>query len=79
MLQDDSARCDLGTVADVSYPEGDKITLQDVFLFEQEAYENGKVIGGVKPTGVRPKFMPKIEEAGISLPPSIFGMAAGFF
>ena len=66
-------------ITEVQGMEGDKITLQDVFLFEQEAYENGKVIGGVKPTGVRPKFMPKIEEAGISLPPSIFGMAAGFF
>ena len=59
--------------------EGDKVTLQDVFLFEQEAYENGKVIGAIKPTGVRPKFMPKIEEAGIALPPSIFGLSQGYF
>lgn len=66
-------------ITEVQGMEGDKITLQDVFLFEQEAYENGKIIGGIKPTGVRPKFMPKIEESGISLPPSIFGMAAGFF
>src|SRR5437016_3723399 len=66
-------------ITEVQGMEGDKITLQDVFLFEQEAYENGRVIGGVKPTGVRPKFMPKIEESGIALPPSIFGMAAGFF
>jgi pilus assembly protein CpaF len=37
------------------------------------------VIGQIKPTGVRPKFMPKIEEAGIELPPTIFGLtAAGF-
>jgi pilus assembly protein CpaF len=66
-------------ITEVQGMEGDKITLQDVFLFEQEAFENGKVIGSVKPTGVRPKFMPKIEESGISLPPSIFGMAPGFF
>jgi pilus assembly protein CpaF len=56
-----------------------KVTLQDVFLFEQESYENGKVVGSIKPTGVRPKFMPKIEDSGIQLPPSIFGLAAGFF
>ena len=49
------------------------------FLFEQESFEDGKVIGAIKPTGVRPKFMPKIEDAGIQLPPSIFGLAAGFF
>jgi pilus assembly protein CpaF len=66
-------------ITEVQGMEGDKITLQDVFLFEQEAYENGKVIGSVKPTGVRPKFMPKIEESGIQLPPSIFGLSAGYF
>jgi pilus assembly protein CpaF len=67
-------------ITEVQGMEGDKITLQDVFLFEQEAFENGRVIGGVKPTGVRPKFMPKIEDSGITLPPSIFGLTGnGFF
>jgi pilus assembly protein CpaF len=66
-------------ITEVQGMEGDKITLQDVFLFEQEAFENGKVIGSIKPTGVRPKFMPKIEESGISLPPTIFGLSAGYF
>jgi pilus assembly protein CpaF len=66
-------------ITEVQGMEGDKITLQDVFLFEQEAFENGKIIGGVKPTGVRPKFMPKIEDSGIQLPPSIFGLTGGFF
>jgi pilus assembly protein CpaF len=66
-------------ITEVQGMEGDKITLQDVFLFEQEAFENGKVTGSIKPTGVRPKFMPKIEDSGISLPPSIFGLTAGFF
>src|SRR3954454_2636883 len=66
-------------ITEVQGMEGDKVTLQDVFLFEQEAFENGKVIGAVKPSGVRPKFMPKIEEAGITLPPSIFGLSNGYF
>ncbi len=66
-------------ITEVQGMEGEKITLQDVFLFEQEAYENGRVIGAIKPTGVRPKFMPKIEEAGIQLSPTIFGLAQGYF
>src|SRR5579859_5533988 len=66
-------------ITEVQGMEGDKVTLQDVFLFEQESYENGKVVGQIKPTGVRPKFMPKIEDSGIQLSPSIFGLAAGFF
>ena len=61
-------------ITEVQGMEGDKITLQDVFLFEQEAFENGKVHGAIKPSGVRPKFMPKIEDAGIQLPPTIFGL-----
>jgi pilus assembly protein CpaF len=61
-------------ITEVQGMEGDKIILQDIFLFDQEAFENGKVIGSIKPTGVRPKFMSKIEDAGIQLPPTIFGV-----
>ena len=66
-------------ITEVQGMEGDTVILQDVFVFEQEAYEAGKVAGRVKPTGVRPKFMPKLEDAGIQLPPSIFGIAPSFF
>src|SRR5919201_1271483 len=61
-------------ITEVQGMEGETIILQDIFLFEQEAFENGKVLGGIKPTGVRPKCMPKIEDAGIQLPPTIFGL-----
>ncbi|MDQ3810137.1 MAG: CpaF family protein, partial [Chloroflexota bacterium] len=66
-------------ITEVQGMEGDKIILQDVFLFDQESFTEGKVIGAIKPTGVRPKFMPKIEEAGIQLSPAIFGLTPGFF
>jgi pilus assembly protein CpaF len=66
-------------VTEVQGMEGEKVTLQDIFVFQQEDYQDGKVIGKIKATGVRPKFMPKIEDAGIHLPPSIFGIAGGFF
>jgi pilus assembly protein CpaF len=66
-------------IAEVQGMEGDVIVLQDIFVFEQEAYEAGKVIGRIKPTGVRPKFMPKFEDAGIRLPPTIFGLVDRFF
>jgi pilus assembly protein CpaF len=66
-------------ITEVQGMEGDKIILQDCFLFEQESFTDGRVIGVIKPTGVRPKFMPKIEDAGIQLPPSIFGLTPGYF
>ena len=62
------------TVTEVSGMEGDVITMTDIFVFEQTGMENGKIVGRLRPTGLRPKFMEKIETAGINLPPSIFGI-----
>jgi pilus assembly protein CpaF len=61
-------------ITEVSGMEGDVITMTDVFAFEQSGYENGKVIGRLRPTGLRPKFIDKIEAAGIHLPASTFGI-----
>ncbi len=61
-------------ITEVSGMEGDVITMTDIFLFEQSGYENGKVIGRLRPTGLRPKFIDKIETSGIHLPASIFGI-----
>jgi pilus assembly protein CpaF len=66
-------------ITEVQGMEGDVVVLQDIFIFEQEAFEGGRVIGRVKPTGVRPKFMPKLEDAGIRLSPTIFGLSDRFF
>ncbi len=61
-------------ITEVSGMEGDVITMTDIFVFEQSGFENGKIIGRLRPTGLRPKFMDKIEASGIHLPPSIFGI-----
>lgn len=61
-------------ITEVGGMEGDVITLTDIFVFEQSGYENGKIIGRLRATGLRPKFMDKIEAAGIHLPASIFGI-----
>jgi pilus assembly protein CpaF len=61
-------------ITEVQRLEGDVIVLQDVFRFHQEAYNGERVVGHTVPTGVRPQFMPKLEDAGIRLPPSVFGL-----
>jgi pilus assembly protein CpaF len=61
-------------ITEISGMEGDVITMTDIFLFETTGYEGGKVVGRLRPTGLRPKFMDKIEAAGIHLPASIFGI-----
>ncbi|MEK6221056.1 MAG: ATPase, T2SS/T4P/T4SS family [Chloroflexota bacterium] len=61
-------------ITEVAGMEGDIITLTDLFAFEQSGFDEGKVVGRMRPTGLRPKFMDKIEAAGIHLPPQIFGI-----
>jgi len=64
------------SITEVAGMEGDVVTLTDLFAFEQTGYEAGNVIGRLRPTGLRPKFMDQIEAAGIHLPPQIFGIGS---
>jgi pilus assembly protein CpaF len=61
-------------ITEVTGMEGDIITMTDIFVYEQIGYENNKVVGRMRPTGLRPKFMEKLEASGIHLPPSVFGI-----
>ncbi len=61
-------------ITEVQGMEGDVITMSEVFKFERVGYEDGRIIGTLRPTGLRPKFMEKIELSGIHLPPGIFGI-----
>jgi pilus assembly protein CpaF len=71
-LRDGSRR--IVAITEVQGMEGDVITMSDIFKFELAGYEGGKAIGALRPTGLRPRSMSKIEAAGIQLPPSVFGM-----
>ncbi len=66
-------------VTEVQGMEGDVLVTQDIFKFENAGTENGKIMGKLKPTGIRPKFMEKLEAASIYLPPNIFGLDKRFF
>jgi pilus assembly protein CpaF len=66
-------------VTEVQGMEGDIIVLQDVFSYEQTGMENGKIVGRLKPTGIRPKFIGRFEQHGIYLPPNVFGVHERLF
>jgi pilus assembly protein CpaF len=66
-------------LTEVQGMEGEVIVTQDVFKFEQAGSKDGKILGRLKPTGVRPKFMEKLEAQNIFLPPQIFGLTSQFF
>ncbi len=60
-------------VTEVQGMEGEVVVLQDIFVFREEGLdENGKVRGSFIPAGIRPRFMPRLERAGIGLDPAIF-------
>jgi pilus assembly protein CpaF len=61
-------------IAEIQGMEGDVITMTDIFIFEQTGLENGRVLGRLRPTGLRPRNIDRIEAAGIHLPASIFGI-----
>jgi pilus assembly protein CpaF len=61
------------SITEVQGLEGDIIVLQDIFTFRQEAVNSeGKVIGRLVPTGVRPKFYDRLEVSGIHIPIGVF-------
>jgi pilus assembly protein CpaF len=61
-------------ITEVQGMEGDMITMSDIFEYEQTGVEGGKIVGRIRPTGIRPKFTDRIEASGIYLPPSVFGV-----
>ncbi|MBN2388536.1 MAG: CpaF family protein [Anaerolineales bacterium] len=74
-LQDGSRR--VTHITEVVGMEGDVITLSDIFKFEQTGVTpEGKVLGQMHPTGIRPMFSQRLEVAGFKLGGEVFG--AGF-
>jgi pilus assembly protein CpaF len=65
-------------ITEVVGMEGDTVVLTDIFKFEQTGIaQNGKIIGELKPTGIRPIFGPRLEAAGFKLGAEIFMPAGG--
>ena len=48
--------------------EGEIITLQDIYRYDYKAM-------GLVPTGVRPEFVDKLGQRGVTLPGGLFGGA----
>lgn len=59
-------------VTEVQGMEGDVVVLGDIFEFKEESVKDGRVIGTLAPTGIRPRFSPRLEAAGYTLRPEIF-------
>jgi pilus assembly protein CpaF len=63
-------------VSEVQGMEGETVVMQDLFMFEQTGIQNGRVIGNLKSTGLRPKFADTFAVNNIELPVGIFDAGA---
>ena len=60
-------------ITEVVGMEGEIVVLTDIFKFEQTGVgEKGKIVGELKPTGIRPIFSPRLEAAGFKLGAEVF-------
>ncbi len=61
------------SISEVTGMEENIISMQDIFVFQKKGIgPNGKVLGTFRPTRIRPRFVDRLQIAGITLPPSTF-------
>jgi len=60
-------------ITEVVGMEGEVVTLQDIFVFKQRGKdEKGRILGEITPTGIKPKFMEKLSDAGMTISNDLF-------
>jgi pilus assembly protein CpaF len=76
-LKDGSRR--VVAITEVEGMESDVITLQDLFTFDYGAGRDtqGRFLGRLRSTGLRPKFTEHLHDLGIELPPDMFVRGSG--
>lgn len=63
----------LVSIQEITGMEGEVVTLQEIFAFEQLGVEaDGRIAGRFRARGIRPKFAEKFRVMGIPLPANIF-------
>jgi pilus assembly protein CpaF len=60
------------SLSEVVGMEGDTIMLQELFTFEREGLEDGRIVGRVKPTGIRPNFAERMKASSHDVDASVF-------
>ena len=54
--------------------ETDLVTLQDIFVFRHQGIDSeGRVLGQLEPTGLRPSFSQRLAQRGLSVEAALFG------
>lgn len=60
-------------ISEIVGMEQDTVVMQEIYKYDQEGVdETGRTYGKFIATGIRPTFMPRLEQAGVRLPSSAF-------
>lgn len=63
------------TVSQVEGMEGNNLLLSDLFAWERLGIDaHGVLLGRMTPTGIQPRALRRIIDAGLYVPPSVFGL-----
>ncbi len=62
-------------VCEVTGMEGDVVSMSDIFVFQHQGMRDGRVLGRVLPTGIRPRFLEQLQHHNVTLPPNVFGFS----
>ncbi len=61
------------SITEVNNMEQDVIIMQEIFRYRQLGIDqNGRAFGQFEATGVRPSFVPRLEQKGVNLPSNMF-------
>jgi pilus assembly protein CpaF len=60
-------------ISEITGMEENVISMHEIFSFHKKGIgPDGRVVGGFRPSGIRPKFLERLSIGGIFLPPSLF-------
>jgi pilus assembly protein CpaF len=62
-------------ICEITGMENDVVSMSDLFLFQHQGVRDGQVIGRVVPTGIRPRFLERLQQNNVTLSPQVFGNA----
>ncbi len=60
-------------ISEVRSLEGEVVTMQDIFVFHRDGMDGQRMVGSLRPTGIRPNFTDKLHARGVKVPPRWFG------
>src|SRR5262249_12177058 len=67
----------VASVSRVGGMEGDTIMMQELFAFERQGVEDGRILGRVVSTGIRPRFAERMKASSHEVDASVFDYLKG--